>query len=324
MSNQPDTPTPSTTTTAPRANLAPILLAWILALAAAGAAIYQNQAATNLQYENGALTAKLESTQAELERSDASLERVNTRLEDARAQVLDLTAQVARIDPEYAVQLEQALAEAEAQVATLQEELDAGREELDATRQALAAKEAEVAELASNRIPPPPSVEVLAPPPLYSGGADYGDPHADVPLDQYLTELLNVLSDDSKAPQLASVHPLGVLYDLDEELLLQGTVGDSQRYRLTEWHTLNEYQDIVLDSLVIIDAPEGVNAITRVQQALTSTRGPAENNESGLLTWEVGTKTITLHPQPGDATRASLHISDSYQLPEVMQVYNRP
>lgn len=317
MSKQLDTPTPATTTTAPRANLAPIIVAWILALAAAGAAIYQNQAVTNLRIENGALAAKLESTQAELERADASLGRVTTRLEDARAQVLDLTTQVARIDPEYAIQLEQALGEAEAQVATLQGELDA-------TRQALAAKEAEVAELASNPIPPPPSVEVLAPPPLYSGGADYGDPHADVPLDQYLTELLTVLADDSKAPQLASVHPLGVLYDLDEELLLQGTVGDSQRYRVTEWHTLNEYQDIVLDSLVIIDAPEGVNAITRVQQALTSTRGPAENDEAGLLTWEVGTKTITLHPQPGDATRASLHISDSYQLPEVMQVYNRP
>jgi len=106
------------------------------------------------------------------------------------------------------------------------------------------------------------------------------------------------------------------------ELLQQGTVGAGPSYRVTEWHTLNEYQDIVLDSLVVIDAPEGANAMTRVQQALTSARGAGELNGDGLLTWEIGSKTVTLQAT-SDAARATLHVTDSYQLPEVMQVYNR-
>lgn len=220
-----------------------------------------------------------------------------------------------RVDPEHATLLEQAFAAAEAETNML-------RDELEATRQTVAEREARVEELASNILPPPPVVEMLAPPPLY-GAVDFGDPHVDVALDQYLTELFTTLAYDSKAPELAALHPLGTLYDAEPKLLLQGTVGDSQRYRVTEWHTLNEYQDIVLDSLVIIDAHTGTNSATRVQQALTSTRGAGELNDHGLLTWEVGNKTITLRPTT-DTARATLHVSDSYQLPEVMQVYNRP
>lgn len=306
MSTQPTTTT-APTQAPPRANRAPIIITALLAIAAAGAAIHQNQAANNLQYQNAALSATLETTQAELDRTTG-------KLEDAQARILALTAEVARFDPDEVAHLEQAAAEAIAEVDTV-------RAELESTQQALAERDAKVEELANNILPPPPAVEVLAPPPLY-GSADYGDPHVDLELDQYLTELLTTLADDSKAPELAAIHPLGVLYDIDYDLVLQGTVGDSQRYRVTEWHTLNEYQDIVLGSLIIVDAPTGTNAGTRVQQALTNARGGGELNEHGLLSWEVGTKTITLRPT-SDTARATLQVSDSYTLPDTMQVYNR-
>lgn len=306
MSTQPTT-SPMPTQATPRANRAPLIITALLAIAAAGAAIHQNQAASALQYENGALTARLETKQADLDRATG-------KLEDTQAQVLSLTAEVARFDPEQVTQLEQAVAEAEADANSL-------RAELETTRHALAEREAKIEELANNVLPPPPAIEVLAPPPLY-GSADYGDPHVDIELDQYLTELLTTLADDSKAPDLATIHPLGVLYDLDHDVVFQGTVGDSQRYRVTEWHTLNEHQDIVLDSLIIVDAPAGTNAGTRVQQALTNARGGGELNDQGLLSWEVGTKTITLRPT-SDTARATLQVSDSYQLPEAMQVYHR-
>lgn len=295
------------TAPAPKPNAAPVIVAWLVAAVAAGAGINQTHSIGELRYDNGALTANLETTQANLERTTA-------KLDDAQARVLDLTTQVARFDPQHVTLLEQSLATTETEIAAL-------RDELATTQEALAAKEAQVAELASNVLPPPPTAEMLAPPPLYAA-ADFGDPHVDAPLDQYLGELLTTLADDSKAPQLASFHPLGVLYDLESELLLQGTVGAGPSYRVTEWHTLNEYQDIVLDSLVVIDAPEGANAMTRVQQALTSARGAGELNGDGLLTWEIGSKTVTLQAT-SDAARATLHVTDSYQLPEVMQVYNR-
>lgn len=289
-----------------KSNTAAIVVAWTLAAVAAGAGVYQATVVNELRVENAALTAKLEAAQADRERA-------SSKLDDAQARVLALTAEVARFDPEQVTLLEENLA-------TAQAEAEALRAELAGAQAALAEKDAEVAELASNILPPPPAAEVL-PPPLYAA-ADFGDPHVDVALDQYLAELLTTLADDRNAPQLASVHPLGVLYAEENDLLLQGTVGSSQRYRVTEWHTLNEYQDIVLDSLVVIDAPEGTNALTRVQQALTSTRGAGELTDDGLLKWEVGTKAITLHPT-SDATRATLHIEDSYELPETMQVYNR-
>jgi len=315
MSNHPETPASTTTQTPPKYNLAPVIITSVLTVVAAVAAIYQNQIANTLQYDNGALTAKLERTREDLERTKANLMHTAAELEDAQAQVVDLTARVASVAPDEVALLEQALAAAEGEVQTL-------RGELATTRQALGEREAEVDHLASDILPPPPTVEILAPPPLYAAAADYGDPHVNVELDQYLTDLVSTLADDSKAPKLAALHPLGLLYDVDNDLLLQGTVGDSQRYRVTEWHALNDYQDIVLESLIIIDAPTGTNAAPRVQQALASTRGAGELNDEGLLTWEVGSKTITLHPT-ADKNRAMLRISDSYQLPEVMQVYNR-
>lgn len=309
MSNPAETSAPTPAATGRKTALAPILVAWTLALVAAGAAIYQNQAANARQYENAMLTAKLEATQADLGRTTG-------KLEEAQAQVLALTAEVARFDPEEVARLEQAVSEAQANASGL-------RAELETAREALAEREAKIEERATNVLPPPPAIEVLAPPPLY-GSADYGDPHVDIELDQYLTELLTILADDSKAPDLAAIHPLGVLYDVDYDLVLQGTVGDSQRYRVTERHTLNEHQDIVLDSLIIVDAPAGTNVGTRVQQALTNARGGGELDDRGLLSWEVGTKTITLRPTPtSDTARATLQISDSYKLPDTMQVYNR-
>lgn len=71
----------------------------------------------------------------------------------------------------------------------------------------------------------------------------------------------------------------------------------------------------------MIDAPEGANAATRIQQALTSARGAGDLSDEGLLTWELGNKTITLL-SASDTARAMLYVSDSYQLPEMMQVYN--
>lgn len=298
---------PKATAPTLKRNTAAVVIAWLITAVAAGAGVYQATALNELQAQNAGLTAKLEAAQTDQERT-------SSKLDDAQASLLTLTAEVARFDPQQVTILVRDLAAAQAEAETL-------RAELVDTQAALAEKDAQVLELSSNILPLPPAAEVL-PPPLYAV-ADFGDPHVDVELDQYLSELLATLADDRNAPQLANIHPLGVLYAEENNLLLQGTVGSRQRYRVTEWHTLNEYQDIVLYSLVMIDAPAGTNAITRVQQALANARGAGEPNDDGLLTWEVGTKAITLHPT-NDATRATVHVKDHYDLPEAMQVYNRP
>lgn len=299
---------PPTSGALPRAPLVAVIVAWTLALIAGSATIYQHRAVHDLRADNDLLTAQHDATQKNLQ---AAMRYSNS-----------LAEQLAAHDPQETARLERAVTALEDALAAAEADRDAVQAELASARAALEAQEAEIAALSANILPPPPTVDVLAPPPLYAS-ADFGDPHVDADLDQYLTELLRILSDDRNAPQLARIHPLGILYELERDLLLQGTVGATQRYRVTEWHTLNEYKDIVLASLVIIDAPPGTHAATRAQQALTSTRGHAETNEDGNLTWEVGNKSITLHPDPTDATRVTLHISDSYQLPNVMQVYNR-
>lgn len=54
-------------------------------------------------------------------------------------------------------------------------------------------------------------------------GSGKENPHVDAPLEQYLSDLLTTLVNDSKAPQLARIHPLDVLFDVSTDLVLQGT-----------------------------------------------------------------------------------------------------
>lgn len=115
--------------------------------------------------------------------------------------------------------LGESLAMADAEAGTL-------RAELAAAQEALVVKDAEIAELAKDILPPPPTTEMHAAPPLYAA-ADFGDQHVEIPLDQYLSELFTTLMDDSKALEFEALLTLGVLYDLNRELLLQGTVGVS-------------------------------------------------------------------------------------------------
>lgn len=192
------------------------------------------------------------------------------------------------------VELEEALAAAQEAVEGYRAELDGARQQLGQAQLALAEKDAEIARLAATPLPPPPAAQVLAPPLPVT--ADYGDPHVNTSLEQYLSDLLVTLADDGDAARLARDHPLRVLYDVD--------------------------RDLILESVIVIDAPADANAAARTQQALTAARGAGELDDQGRLTWTVGAKTVTLDPG-GDVRRAVIRVIDSYQAPEVMQIYNR-
>jgi len=292
--------------TSKRERIRRVLLA-VIAAAAFVTALYQAlDAARELLAERDTVKAIAETTRA--------------RLDAEREKVAELEARLADAGPERVAELEEALAAAQEAVEGYRAELDGARQQLGQAQLALAEKDAEIARLATTPLPPPPAAQVLAPPLPVT--ADYGDPHVNTSLEQYLSDLLVTLADDGNAARLARDHPLRVLYDVDRDLIVQGTVGDAARYRLTEWHAFNDYRDLILESVIVIDAPADANAAARTQQALTAARGAGELDDQGRLTWTVGAKTVTLDPG-GDVRRAVIRVIDSYQAPEVMQIYNR-
>ena len=247
-------------------------------------------------------------------------------LAESQARVASLEADLVTQEDLVAT-LEHELAEQEATITTLEASLadaeaaSAGFQEQVAEAQGtITALQAEVE--AAQVLPPPPAAAPLAPPPLHASNP-YDDTHVDVPLEQYLNELLVILADDAQPPGLPDLHPLSLLYRLDTEFLAQGTVGTGTTYRLTEWHTLNEYGDLLDESRILIDAPSGTPALSLVQQALTATRGAAETNEAGHPSWEMGTKAVTLQGHPSNAARVTLTITDTFAVPETLQIYNR-
>jgi hypothetical protein len=173
-------------------------------------------------------------------------------------------------------------------------------------------------------LPTPPAVTPLAPPPApESWRSPYGDARVNVPLEQYLHELLSTLADDAAAPTLPARHPLGAFFREDRDLILQGEVGSATTYRLTEWHEFNDFGDIVQRSVILIDAPVGTSTFSLVQQAITATRGAADRGDGGHLEWEIGTKRVTLRPDVGRTSRAVIEIEDAFRGANILKVYDR-